>query len=247
MRVADRVLTSGRIALYRHPLLVRIAHWINALCLPLLLMSGLQILNAHPALYWGEVSRFSRPLLAFGSGDALAFPGWITLPAWQDLAGGRRWHFAVAWIFTANALMYAAHALMSGRIQSTLLPTGAQMRNIGRSVQEHLRLQFPRGDDARQYNVLQKLSYLMVMFGILPLMVLTGLTMSPGLDAQQHILTAIWGGRQSARTIHFIMAMALVGFFLVHMVAVVAAGPLTELRSMVTGWFVIKPDRKELR
>jgi thiosulfate reductase cytochrome b subunit len=243
--VADRALSGGRVAVYRHPLPVRVTHWINALCLLLLLMSGLQILNAHPALYWGEVSRFSRPLIAFGSDDALAFPPWITLPGWQDLGSGRRWHFFFAWIFVVNGLAYVVYALMSGRVRWTLLPSRAQLRHIGCSVLEHLRLRFPRGEEARQYNVLQKLTYLAVLFGLLPLIALTGLTMSPAMDARLHFLTTVFGGRQSARTVHFITATALVTFFLIHIMAVLAAGPLTEMRSIVTGWFVIKPDRRE--
>jgi len=242
--IADRSLANGRIAVYRHPLIVRVTHWVNALCLLMLLMSGLQILNAHPGLYWGETSRFSHPLIVFGSGAGPAFPPWITIPGWQDLATGRRWHFFFAWLFVANGFIYAVYALTSGRIRWTLLPSGAQLRHIGRSVIEHLRLRFPHGEEARQYNVLQKLLYLAVMFGLLPLMVLTGLTMSPGMDARLHVLTALFGGRQSARTVHFVTATALVMFFLIHILAVLAAGPLTEMRSIVTGWFVIKPDRK---
>ncbi|MGA2842038.1 MAG: cytochrome b/b6 domain-containing protein [Steroidobacteraceae bacterium] len=241
----DRAVAGGRVAVYRHPLIVRITHWINALSLLLLLMSGLQILNAHPALYWGETSRFSRPLIVFGSGDGPAFPAWITLPGWQDLASGRRWHFFFAWLFVVNGFTYAVYALTSGRIRWTLLPSGAQIRHIGRSVFEHLRLRFPHGEEARQYNVLQKLTYLAVLFGLLPLIALSGLTMSPGLDARLHFLTAVFGGRQSARTVHFITATTLVMFLLIHIAAVLAAGPLTEMRSIVTGWFVIKPDRRE--
>ena len=109
-----------------------------------------------------------------------------------------------------------------------LLPSGAHIRHIGRSVFEHLRLRFPHGEEARQYNVLQKLTYLAVLFGLLPFIALTGLTTSPGLDARLHFLTAVFGGRQSARSVHFITATALVMFFLIHIVAVLAAGPLTE-------------------
>jgi thiosulfate reductase cytochrome b subunit len=245
MTVADRALTGGRIAVYRHPLLVRLTHWINAVCLLVLLMSGLQILNAHPALYWGEASNFGSPFIAFGSGQSAAFPAWITLPGWQDLAQGRRWHFFFAWLFVLNGLAYVIYALASGRVRRVLVPTREQVRNIGHSILEHLRLRFPHGEQARQYNVLQKLTYLAVLFGLLPLMVITGLTMSPGMDARLHFLTAMFGGRQSARTIHFVTASAIVLFFLIHILAVLAAGPLTEMRSIVTGWFVIRPRKGE--
>ncbi|MGH8208575.1 MAG: cytochrome b/b6 domain-containing protein [Steroidobacteraceae bacterium] len=243
MTVADRALGEGRIAVYRHPLVVRVTHWITAACLLVLLLSGLQILNAHPVLYWGNTSVFSHPFIVFGSGQGPAFPTWVTLPGWQDLAGGRRWHFFFAWLFVLNGVLYVVHALLSGRVSRVLAPTREQLRHIGGSLREHLRLRFPHGEEARNYNVLQKLSYLCVLFGLLPLMVATGLTMSPGMDARLHFLTVVFGGRQSARTIHFLTATALVLFFLIHMIAVVAAGPLTEMRSMVTGWFVIKPQK----
>jgi thiosulfate reductase cytochrome b subunit len=244
MNVTDRILGEGRIAIYRHPLLVRVTHWLNALCLLVLLLSGLQILNAHPALYWGNASNFSDPFIDFGSREGPAFPHWLTLPGWQDLAGGRRWHFFFAWLFVLNGLAYVLHAVLSGRVIHVLAPTMEQLRHIGGSIREHLRLHFPHGEAARQYNVLQKLSYLVVLFGLLPLMVVTGLTMSPGMDARLHFLTGIFGGRQSARTLHFFTASALVLFFVIHLIAVVAAGPLVELRSMVTGWFVIRSQRR---
>jgi thiosulfate reductase cytochrome b subunit len=246
MASADRTLADGRIAVYRHPLLVRITHWINALCLLVLLLSGLQILNAHPALYWGNTSVFDDPFITFGSGQGPGVPHWLTLPPWQDLAGGRRWHFFFAWLFVLNGLLYVVYALSSHRVSRVLAPTRTQLQHIGDSIREHLRLHFPQGEEARRYNVLQKISYLAVLFGLLPLMVLTGLTMSPGMDARLHFLTEIFGGRQSARTIHFLTAMALVLFFLIHMIAMVAAGPLTELRSIITGWFVIRSERRQL-
>ena len=237
-------MSGGRVAVYRHPLLVRLTHWVNALCLLVLLMSGLQILNAHPALYWGEASPFDRPFLTFGSGDGPAWPGWITLPGWQDLASGRRWHFFFAWLFLLNGLAYVGYALGSRRVRRVLAPDRAELRGIGHSLADHLRFRFPHGDQARRYNVLQKLSYLAVLFGLLPLMLLTGLTMSPGMDALLPFLTAVFGGRQSARSLHFFTASALLLFFVIHMVAMLAAGPLNEMRSILTGWFVIRSERR---
>jgi thiosulfate reductase cytochrome b subunit len=245
----ERVLQDGRKAVYRHPLPVRVWHWINVLCVIVLVPSGLQILNAHPALYWGEASSFARPWIAFGSsgslGDEAAFPSWITLPSWQDLADGRSWHLFFAWVFVVSGLTYVIYALASRRLESTLWPSRGELRGIGRSILDHLRLKFPEGEEARRYNLLQKLSYLAVLFVVLPLMVLTGLTMSPGMDARLHFLTELLGGRQSARTIHFLTACALVLFIVVHLAAMVAAGPLNELRSIVTGWFVLARHHEE--
>jgi thiosulfate reductase cytochrome b subunit len=130
--------------------------------------------------------------------------------------------------------------LTSRRVDKVLAPTSEQLRHIGGSIREHFMLRFPHGEAARSYNVLQKLSYLLVLFGLLPLMVATGLTMSPGMDARLHFLVEVFGGRQSARSLHFLTASTLFLFFLVHIFAVVAAGPVTELRSIITGWFVIR-------
>ncbi len=243
---SERALPDGTAAVYRHPLVVRLWHWINVLCFIVLIPSGLQILNAHPALYWGQASTFAHPWVAFGSGaDQPAFPSWITLPPWQDLADGRSWHFFFAWIFVVSGLAYAIYVFASRRVQGMLWPGRGELRHIGRSILDHLRLRFPQGDEARRYNLLQKLAYLAVLFILLPLMVLTGLAMSPGMDARLHLLTEVFGGRQSARTIHFLTACALVLFVVIHLAAIVAAGPLNEIRSMVTGWFVLGRGRRQ--
>lgn len=243
---AERVLRGGRRAVYRHTLLVRIWHWLNALCLFVLLLSGLQILNAHPALYWGNSSLFSDPWMRLASGYHRAFPSWITLPPWQDLAAGRHWHFFFAWIFVVSGMGYVIYLFASRRVRRELWPSAGEMHHLGQSFGEHLRLKFPEGEAARHYNPLQKLSYLIVLFALLPLMVLTGLTMSPAMDARFHFLPLMFGGRQSARTIHFLTACVLVLFFLIHMLALLAAGPIREMRAIITGWFVID-TRKEVK
>src|ERR1700731_4000797 len=203
---------------FRHTRVTRLTHWINLLCVTVLLMSGLQIFNAHPALYWGQAGADAdRPLFEIGadgsgggpptgfaragsstfkttgilggsrnaSGEVLqrGFPRWVTLPSWRDLALGRRWHFFFAWLFVANPLVYFAAGLASGHFWRDLLPSRRQLRPrfILRDIIDHLRLKFPRGEAARHYNPLQKLTYLAVVFVLLPAMVLTGLTMSPGM------------------------------------------------------------------
>jgi thiosulfate reductase cytochrome b subunit len=217
---------------------VRATHWLIALSLFVLLLSGLQIFNAHPALYWGNASEFDQPFLSFGGGDR-AFPRWITLPAEQDLAGGRRGHFFFAWCLVAELGVYFVANLIRGRIKRDLLPSRNELRRIGRSVLDHLRLRFPHGEKARRYNVLQKIAYLGVMFVVIPLVILTGLALSPAIDAAFPPLLFIFGGRQSARSLHFFGTAILVLFFVVHILMVVAAGPINEMRSIITGWFVI--------
>jgi thiosulfate reductase cytochrome b subunit len=216
--------------IYRHSVVVRITHWINVICITGLLMSGLQIFNAHPALYWGEISTFDTPLLAIGG-----FPSWLTIPSYQSLATGRGWHFMFAWIFVINGLVYLISALVNGHLRRDLVPTREQMRNIGHAIVEHARLRFPKGEESRYYNVLQKLTYLIVVLVLLPLVILAGLGMSPGMDATLPWLVPMLGGRQSARTIHFICANLLVIFAVVHVAMVIVSGLWNNIRSMITG------------
>jgi len=263
--------------IYRHAGAVRITHWVNALVLLVLLMSGLQIFNAHPALYLGSKSDFDAPVFAmrpmmhdnkiygvttvlgwdfdttdvFGLAgdengyDPRGFPWWATLPGYQDLSMGRRWHFFFAWLFLFNGLAYLLWSLGSGHLRRDLAPSGRELKHIGTSIWDHIRLKFPKGDEAKRYNVLQKLSYLIVALVLLPLMLATGLAMSPGMDAAFPVLLDMFGGRQSARTIHFISASFIVIFVVVHLVMVLITGVWNNVRSMITGRYVIAPAEKE--
>jgi len=139
-----------------------------------------------------------------------AFPSWITIPSYLDLATGRRWHFFFAWLLVLDGVIYFAWGCASRHFGRDLLPTRAELGHIGREILEHLRLRFPRGEAARRYNVLQQLAYLMVVFVLFPLMILTGLTMSPGIDSAVPQLLTLFGGRQTARLIHFVAASGLV-------------------------------------
>jgi len=268
---------SDKEIIYRHSRAVRLTHWINALVLLVLLMSGLQIFNAHPALYLGQASDFDKPILAmnavrtedglkgittlfgrefdttgtFGLGGDAAngyqrrgFPWWATLPGHRNLSMGRRWHFFFAWLFLLNGLVYLLWSLGSGHLRRDLAPSGEELRHVGVSVSEHLRLKFPKGDEAKRYNVLQKIAYLLVALILLPLMLLTGLAMSPGMDAAFPFLIDMFGGRQSARTIHFIAAGLIVIFVVIHLVMVLITGVWNNLRSMITGRYVIEPTEK---
>jgi thiosulfate reductase cytochrome b subunit len=148
---------------------------------------------------------------------------------------GRRWHFFFAWVLVINGLVYLAHGLATGHVRRDLLPTGRQWRTIGRTTWDHLRLRFPKGEEARHYNILQKLAYLAVVFAVLPTIVLAGMAMSPHLDSVVPQLLDLFGGRQSARTVHFLCAAALVGFVLIHVAMVLLTGLWNNLRAMVTG------------
>ena len=268
------VTMAKREIIYRHSATVRVTHWVNALIVLVLLMSGLQIFNAHPALYLGQASDFSKPVLAleavrtedgakgvtsllgydfnttgvFGLGGNKAegyqergFPWWATLPGHRNLSMGRRWHFFFAWLFLFNGLVYLLWSLGSGHLRRDLAPSGKELKKIGTSIREHVRLKFPRGEEAKRYNILQKLAYLIVALLLLPLMLLTGLGMSPGMDTAFPFLIDMFGGRQSARTIHFVSASLVVIFVAVHLIMVLISGFWNNLRSMITGRYVIKP------
>jgi thiosulfate reductase cytochrome b subunit len=267
---------SAPTIIYRHRLATRLLHWLNALCVFLVLMSGLQIFNAHPRLYWGqyganadhavleiterdsatgqaqgvlrignhELTTTGILGLSKGAGGVVAdrgFPNWATIPSLQDLATGRRWHFFFAWLLVINSALYFLIGFLTRHIQKDLMPTPAQWRlgNIAKDFWDHLRLRFPKGDAARNYNALQKIAYVGVLFVLAPLILATGLTMSPGIDAGYPWLLTLFGGRQSARTIHFLCAMTIVAFIAIHLIMVLLAGPVNELRSMITGRYTL--------
>jgi thiosulfate reductase cytochrome b subunit len=234
LQKATKHTAPRKMLIRRHSAVTRITHWINALCLALLLMSGLQIFNAHPALYWGDISTFEKPLAVIGG-----FPGWATIPSYQDLGAGRVWHFFFAWVFVVNGTVCLLVSLASRHLASDLIPTRAALARIGPAVREHMRLRFPKGEDARRYNVLQQLTYLAVIFGLLPLVIATGLCMSPQMNAAMPWSPELFGGRQSARTLHFIVAAALVLFVVIHVAMVMLSGFWNNMRSMITGRYTI--------
>jgi thiosulfate reductase cytochrome b subunit len=172
------------------------------------------------------------------------WPDWITIPSFQDLADARHWHFLFAWILAINGLVYLIYSFKVRHIQKDIVPTRRDLKSLPRAILDHLKLKHPKGEAARRYNVLQKLAYLAVMI-LLGLMVLTGLTMSPGIDSLFPPLLDVFGGRQSARSIHFISASLIVLFVIVHLIEVVLAGPINEVRSMLTGYYRLPPDHRK--
>jgi thiosulfate reductase cytochrome b subunit len=176
-----------------------------------------------------------------------AFPSWATIPAQQYLATARNWHLFFAWIFVFNGIAYVAYTIFSGHLRRDLLPHKAELRGIGGSIRDHLLLRHPAGEAAKRYNVLQNLVYLAVIFVLLPLIVLAGLGMSPRLDALFGGWVGFLGGRQSARTLHFIAAFGLLAFVAVHVFEVIVTGLWNNLRSMITGWYRLPEDVPEER
>ena len=255
-------------------------HWINVIALTVLLLSGLNIFSAHPALYWGKSSYSGRPPIfqimaretddddvigvtsLFGhefvttgvlgaaadeEGEVAPriFPSWLTLPGDRWLAMARRWHFFFAWVFVINGIAYLAYSIASRHVARDLVPSRGDWRSIGSSIVDHLRFRHPTGEAAKRYNVLQKLAYLSVIFVLLPLAILMGFAMSPTLDSVFPGWVDLFGGRQSARTIHFIVAWLLVAFVLVHVFEVIVSGFWNHLRSMITGRYAIQPEARK--
>ncbi len=217
----------------RQKLTTRITHWLWAISLLFLMLSGLQIFNAHPALYIGIESGFAYDNSIFVIDEV---PGWLTIPSTQDLATGRVVHFFFAWIFVITVAVWLITSIRNRHLKKDLLPRAADLKNLPADINDHLRLKIHH---TTRYSPLQKLAYGGVLLVLFPLIILTGLCMSPGMNAVLPWLPELFGGRQTARTIHFITMLLLVGFFFIHMAMIILAGPLNELRSIITGRYRI--------
>lgn len=182
---------------------------------------------------------------ANGRTNQHAFPSWLTIPGNYSLADSRLWHFFFAWLLVINGFFYVLYALVSGHLKRDLTPGTEELRGIGASVKDHLRFRHAQGETARRYNVLQKLAYLVVIFILLPLIILMGMAMSPMLDTVVTGWVDWVGGRQSARTLHFVIAWLLVAFVLIHVFQVIVSGLWNHLRSMITGYYAIQSESKK--
>ena len=247
----------------RHDWVRRLLHWFNALLITIALMTGLQILNAHPQLYWGQsgtaseqavLEIYSLPMADGSAAGRLrignhvlattgvlgisvdttggpvfhAFPHWATIPGSLDLGAGRRWHFIVAWLLVFTSSVFLIATAKSGHLRRDILPKANDLApaRLLRDVRNHLLMRLDRDKGGVQYKPLQKLAYSIVIFLFGPLLLATGLTMSPGLDAAWPWLPDLFGGRQSARTLHFGAAMAVVAFVVIHIIMVVVSNPV---------------------
>jgi len=260
-----------KVKIYRHRWPVRVMHWVNVICLALLLGSGLQIFNAHPSLSWGETNTpqstwleltairaadgrpHGRTILlghsiptngvlgastSEGQHVQRGFPSWSTLPGPRSLAMGRRWHFFFGWLFVLNGAAYIFWSAGSKHLTRDLVPNRNDWRNLGQSIRDHLRLRHTEEAGAR-YNVLQRLAYLGVILAACAIVTM-GLTLSPRLDAAFPWLVDLVGGRQSARSFHFLLACGLVAFVAVHLFEVLISGVINQLRSMITGYVRVR-------
>jgi thiosulfate reductase cytochrome b subunit len=223
----------------RHSALVRITHWITTLCFFALLVSGLEIVVSHPRFYWGETgNNLTTPLfqIPIPASRALVPTGYgYTMP---DQNGWSRYlHFQSAWLFVLTGLLYTISLLFSGHLRKDLLPRGSDLswRVLSNQCGDHMRFKRPSPAEAWSYNVLQRLTYLFVIFVLVPLMIWSGLAMSLTFVSAFPATVTLLGGEQSARTIHFFVTLFLVLFLLIHVVMIFLAGFRSRMRAMITG------------
>lgn len=214
----------------RHALTTRLWHWINAIALVILFMSGLNISNAHRLLYWGDYG--------FDPADAwfavARFPGWMTLPQYYDLAAARDWHFLAAWVFAIGLAVMWLASLINGHFWRDIATSKSDwsVKTMVSELRDYINR---RAESGEEYNRFQRIAYGLVLGILLPLMILTGLAMSPGFEVSMPWLVDFLGGRQSARSLHFIVSWALFGFFVIHLFMLVLSSPVRRLSDMITG------------
>ena len=212
----------------RHSAIVRVTHWINALSFLGLLVSGFAILLAHPRFYWGETG-------ALGTPSVLDLP--LPFMKGGPSGWGRNLHFLSAWVCVITGSIYVLSGVITRHFGKHLMPAKADLSwtSISRSVSDHLRLKIFGAESCFAYNLLEKITYLSVVFVLLPLMIWTGFAMAPAMVAVFPFFVTVLGGQQSARTIHFFAADFLVLFLLVHIAMVYLAGFKRRVGTMITG------------
>lgn len=229
----EAVMVGSAQIVRRHALPTRIWHWVNAVTIFIMIGSGAMIFNAHPRLYWGQ----------YGANRDYAwlrlpqFPGWFTIPGNYNLAMGRRWHLFFALVLGFGLLAFMIVSLINRHFRRDLKVHAAELRpaHLVDDAKAHLAFRFHDPARPAAYNIFQKLSYVAVIFGLLPTVILSGLAMSPGMNAAWPWLLDLFGGRQSARSVHFICFALITVFTVVHLALVILAGPINEVRSMITG------------
>jgi len=223
----------------RHSALVRVTHWLTTLCFLALLVSGLEIVVSHPRFYWGETGNVLTPALfsiPIPSSRATVPTGYgYVLP---DQNGWSRYlHFEAAWILVLTGALYVIWGVASGHFRKDLLPDARErsVQAFSHALARHLRFARPVDANAWSYNLVQRLTYILVIFVLFPLVIWTGLAMSPAFVSVVPSTVTLLGGRQSARTLHFLVTVSLVAFLLVHVVMVWFAGFRTRVMAMITG------------
>src|SRR5215469_13211321 len=246
--VASRVSSAPVTKLAsRHSAVVRVTHWITTLCFFALLVSGIEILISHPRFYWGETGTvLTTPLfqLPIPSSRRLVPTGYgYVLP--DQNGWSRALHFEAAWIAVLTGLLYVIFGLFTRHFRKDLVPSKADLswRVLLTSFAKPLRFERPSAAEAFAYNGLQRLTYLFVIFVLFPLVIWSGLAMSLGFVSAFPWSVTVLGGRQSARTIHFFVSVALVLFLLVHVLMVCRAGFWRRTGAMITGRITARKEQ----
>jgi thiosulfate reductase cytochrome b subunit len=223
----------------RHAGIVRVTHWVAALCFLALLVTGVEILISHPRFYWGETGNvlmeplFTVPIPA----SRRSVPTGYNFVLKDQNSWSRSLHFQSAWLVVLTGLLYGIFGLVTSHFRKNLMPSGSDLApgSLLAAIADHLRFRRPPPAEAWTYNSLQRLAYACVIFILFPLMIWTGLAMSPAFVSAFPIAVTTFGGQQSARTIHFFVTLLLVLFVIVHGVMVCRAGFGSRMRAMITG------------
>lgn len=238
-----------------HRLWVRLTHWLVTVAVFALIYSGVAILMVHPRLYWGKAgNNLTHPLLEVPVGPNYRQGSWAApiafydlpnsavtanrlIEPWNENSWARSLHFLAAWFFLMGLMSYLATALVTGHARRNILPQRAELAaaSLLSDVKAHLRLPQPAAKTGPPYSILQKLAYAVLAWVALPLMFLTGVAMSPAITSSYPILLDVFGGSQSARTLHFFTFAFIVLFLVVHLAMVLASGPVRQLRAMILG------------
>lgn len=238
-----------------HARWVRATHWIGALSILVLAFTGFVILMAHPRLYWGEVGNdLTPPLLELPISRNFRHGGYTAPTPFFEAAAapvtasrtyeifnsngwGRSLHFLAGWLLVCTGLLYLVGGILSGHFRRALLPRHGELTtgHLARELADHLRLRIRTASGGPQYGLLQKLAYTSVVFLVLPLTAITGLTMSPAVTAAAPFLLTLFGGVQSARTVHFALWVGLMLFLAGHVLMVALSGFWRQLRAMTVG------------
>jgi thiosulfate reductase cytochrome b subunit len=232
----------------RHSALVRVTHWITTLCFFALLISGFEIVISHPRFYWGETGNvLTTPLfqLPIPASRSMVQTGYNYMLPDQN-GWSRALHFQTAWIAVLTGLLYLISGVFTGHFRNDLLPHKSDLswHALSTTIASHLRFARPTQAEAWSYNPLQRLSYLFVIFVLFPLIIWTGLAMSPAFVSAFPVTVTSLGGQQSARTIHFFVSLALLLFVLVHVVMICVAGFRSRMRAMISGTVATRKEER---
>ena len=231
-------------SVYRYNRNVRICHWINVIAFCYLVVSGIHVFLDFPELYWGKVGFRGHPAVFKLEDWGIS---WDEAAEMGDRRWGRNYHFLFAWISVINGLVYVSWNLWNKHFRQNLLPSRDELsrKSLKSDLVDHVRLRAPKSKASGRYSVLQKISYVIVIFVVSPFMILSGLAQMPAFTAISPELIDLFGGRQTARTLHVVGMLWMLLFVFVHVLEVFVAGAVNEVRSMITGKYAVVREDTE--